>query len=45
MKESTAVNVMDARNIWNASRGRFYQQEDAMTDLERFVTRWDDSSG
>jgi hypothetical protein len=26
---------MDARNIWNASRGRFYQQEDAMTDLEQ----------
>jgi hypothetical protein len=25
---------MDARNIWNASRGRFYQ-EDAMTDLEQ----------
>src|SRR5215471_6310928 len=35
MKESTTVNVMDARNIWNASRWRFYQQEDEMTDLEQ----------
>jgi DinB superfamily len=26
---------MDARNIGNASRGRFYQQEDAMTDLDQ----------
>src|SRR6478672_1210196 len=35
MKESTTVNVMDARNIWNASRRRFYQQEELMTDLEQ----------
>src|SRR4051794_4990711 len=35
MNESTSADVMDARNIWNASRGRFYQQEDAMTDLEQ----------
>src|SRR5471032_2886304 len=35
MKESTTVNVTDARNIWNASRDGFYQQEDAMTDLEQ----------
>src|SRR5471032_638675 len=35
MNESTTVKVADARNIWNASRRRFYQQEDAMTDLEQ----------
>src|SRR4051794_11803035 len=35
MKESTTEKVTDARNIWNASRRRFYQQEDAMTDLEQ----------
>jgi hypothetical protein len=36
MKESTTVNVTVARNIWNASRHGFYQQEEsAMTDLEQ----------
>jgi hypothetical protein len=34
MKESTTGHVMDARNIWNASRHGFYQ-EDVMTDLEQ----------
>src|SRR3954465_3310071 len=35
MKERKTVNVTVAFNIWNASRRRFYQQEDAMTDLEQ----------
>src|SRR2546430_9653259 len=35
MKESTTVNVTDARNIWNASRRAFYQQEKTMPDLEK----------
>src|SRR3954471_14043147 len=35
MRESTTAKVMDARNIWDASRGRFYQEEDVTTDLEQ----------
>src|SRR5256885_4391143 len=35
MNESTATEVTDALNIWDASRREFYQQEDAMTDLEK----------
>src|SRR3954465_13546191 len=35
MRESTTARVMDARNIWDASRGRFYQEEDVTTDLEQ----------